>query len=154
MTSTAAFAPHLAHCGVFQRDLDLMTAFCCEVFDLQQTDRGKGRTFDFTIAFLGGRADPTFEPAADRSARFEAARAARLRCGPAARHAGRAPGVTATPGTGPRASTSRCASAAVDACPGMAPMSPARAGSAAPAVRQDLDRAEPMAMRPDLLDSR
>jgi len=55
--STAAFAPNLAHCGIFVRDLDRMTAFYCEVFDLQQTDRGKGRTFDFTIVFLSGRAD-------------------------------------------------------------------------------------------------
>ena len=54
---TDGFAPVLAHCGIFVRDLDRMSRFYCEVFDLQQTDRGEGITFRFSIAFLSGRAD-------------------------------------------------------------------------------------------------
>ena len=52
-----AFAPSLAHCGVFVRDLDAMARFYREVFDMQETDRGEGRTFRRTIAFLSSRAD-------------------------------------------------------------------------------------------------
>ncbi len=51
------YAPNLAHCGVFVRDLDRMSKFYCEVFDLQETDRGQGFTFHFTIAFLSSRSD-------------------------------------------------------------------------------------------------
>ncbi len=54
--SNAAFRPSLAHCGIFVRDLDRMAAFYREVFDLQETDRGPGRTFAFTIVFLSARA--------------------------------------------------------------------------------------------------
>ena len=52
-----AFAPSLAHCGVFVRDLDAMARFYREVFDMQETDRGEGRTFRMTIAFLSSRSD-------------------------------------------------------------------------------------------------
>lgn len=54
---TTAFTPSLAHCGIFCRDVDRMAAFYCAVFDMQETDRGPGFTFPFTIVFLSGRSD-------------------------------------------------------------------------------------------------
>jgi len=56
MTATP-FAPNLSHCGVFVRDLDRMSRFYCEVFDMHETDRGEGITFRMRIAFLSARAD-------------------------------------------------------------------------------------------------
>jgi catechol 2,3-dioxygenase len=55
--SASPFAPSLSHCGVFVRDLDRMSRFYRQVFDMQETDRGEGVTFRMTIAFLSGRAD-------------------------------------------------------------------------------------------------
>jgi catechol-2,3-dioxygenase len=51
------FAPNLSHCGVFVRDLDRMARFYCDVFDMQETDRGQGITFRMNIAFLSARSD-------------------------------------------------------------------------------------------------
>lgn len=51
------YVPNLSHCGIFCRDLVVMKAFYCGVFDLQETDRGEGFTFPFTILFLSGRHD-------------------------------------------------------------------------------------------------
>jgi len=51
------YLPNLSHFGIFCRDLDVMKAFYCGVFDLQETDRGQGFTFPFTIVFLSGRGD-------------------------------------------------------------------------------------------------
>lgn len=56
MTATT-FAPNLSHCGIFVRDLDRMSRFYCEVFDMQETDRGEGVTFRFSIAFLSAKSD-------------------------------------------------------------------------------------------------
>jgi len=55
--TASTFAPNLAHCGVFVRDLDRMATFYCDVFDMQVTDRGKGITFSFSIAFLSARSE-------------------------------------------------------------------------------------------------
>jgi catechol-2,3-dioxygenase len=55
--TASTFAPNLSHCGVFVRDLDRMSRFYREVFDMEETDRGQGVTFRMTIAFLSGRAD-------------------------------------------------------------------------------------------------
>lgn len=51
------YAPNLSHCGIFCRDLAVMKAFYCGTFDMQETDRGEGFTFPFTIVFLSGRGD-------------------------------------------------------------------------------------------------
>ncbi|KQP22083.1 VOC family protein [Pseudorhodoferax sp. Leaf267] len=51
------YQPHLSHFGVFCRDIERMKNFYCTVFDLQETDRGVGFTFPFTIVFLSGHAD-------------------------------------------------------------------------------------------------
>lgn len=51
------YTPSLSHCGIFCRDLAVMKAFYCGTFDMQETDRGEGFTFPFTIVFLSGRAD-------------------------------------------------------------------------------------------------
>lgn len=51
------YSPNLAHCGVYCRDLEVMTAFYTGVFDMQETDRGEGVTFRFEIVFLSGRED-------------------------------------------------------------------------------------------------
>lgn len=52
-----SYRPHLSHFGVFCRDIERMKDFYCEVFDLQETDRGVGFTFPFTIVFLSGNSD-------------------------------------------------------------------------------------------------
>lgn len=52
-----AFAPDLSHCGVFCRDLDVMSRFYREVFDLQETDRGRGITFSMELVFLSAQPD-------------------------------------------------------------------------------------------------
>lgn len=51
------YAPNLSHCGVFCRDIETMVRFYCGVFDMQETDRGVGFTFPFTIVFLSARGD-------------------------------------------------------------------------------------------------
>lgn len=56
-TADTAFAPDLSHFGMFVRDLDLMTRFYTEVFDLRLTDQGEGFTFGFPLRFLSGRSD-------------------------------------------------------------------------------------------------
>jgi catechol 2,3-dioxygenase len=57
MMSGTPFAPNLSHCGVFVRDLERMTRFYCEVFDMQLTDQGEGVTFRMSLAFLSSRSD-------------------------------------------------------------------------------------------------
>ncbi|HMN82082.1 MAG TPA: VOC family protein [Burkholderiaceae bacterium] len=52
-----SFTPTLSHCGIFVRDIERMSRFYREVFDLQETDRGPGITFSFVIAFLSSRSD-------------------------------------------------------------------------------------------------
>jgi catechol 2,3-dioxygenase len=54
---TQTYSPNLSHCGIFCRDLLVMKDFYCSVFDMQETDRGEGFTFPFTIVFLSGRGD-------------------------------------------------------------------------------------------------
>lgn len=51
------FAPNISHFGVFCRDVDKVAAFYRAVFDMVETDRGKGVTFPMTIVFLSGRPD-------------------------------------------------------------------------------------------------
>lgn len=53
----APFSPNLSHFGVFCRDIDSMAAFYRTVFDMVETDRGKGITFPMTIVFLSARPD-------------------------------------------------------------------------------------------------
>jgi catechol-2,3-dioxygenase len=53
----APYAPNLSHCGIFCRDVDLLKAFYCGTFDLQETDRGVGGTFRYDLLFLSGRGD-------------------------------------------------------------------------------------------------
>jgi catechol 2,3-dioxygenase len=52
-----AKTPQLAHCGIFVRDIDLMTRFYTTVFGLRLTDQGVGGTFKFKLHFLSGSAD-------------------------------------------------------------------------------------------------
>ena len=52
-----SYAPNFAHMGIFCRDLERMTAFYCEVFNLVRTDHGHGHTMDFDIQFLSGSPD-------------------------------------------------------------------------------------------------
>lgn len=47
-----AFSPNLSHFGVYCHDIDRMAAFYRDVFDMVETDRGKGITFPMTIVFL------------------------------------------------------------------------------------------------------
>lgn len=54
---TSRYQPNLSHCGIFCRDLGLMKSFYGGVFDLIETDRGRGVTFQFEIIFLSGRGD-------------------------------------------------------------------------------------------------
>lgn len=49
-----ASIPQLSHCGIFVRDIAAMTRFYTEVFGLQVTDTGQGRTFKMTLHFLSG----------------------------------------------------------------------------------------------------
>lgn len=51
------FSPNLSHLGVFCRDVDKLAAFYCTVFDMVETDRGQGITFQMNIVFLSGRPD-------------------------------------------------------------------------------------------------
>jgi catechol 2,3-dioxygenase len=51
------FSPNLSHFGVFCRDVDKIAAFYRGVFDMVETDRGKGITFPMTIVFLSGQPD-------------------------------------------------------------------------------------------------
>ena len=46
--------PQLSHVGIFVRDMDLMTRFYTEVFDLKLTDQGEGRNFKVKLHFLSG----------------------------------------------------------------------------------------------------
>jgi len=46
--------PQLSHFGVFCKNLDRMVQFYGDVFGMQVTDRGMGRTMPFEIAFLSG----------------------------------------------------------------------------------------------------
>ncbi|MDT2009378.1 VOC family protein [Rhodococcus opacus] len=50
----ATYTPALSHFGIFCRDLEKMSRFYCDVFDMTQTDLGEGHTMHFTIAFLSG----------------------------------------------------------------------------------------------------
>ncbi|MDP3082386.1 MAG: VOC family protein [Rubrivivax sp.] len=54
---TAPYTPRLAHFGMFCRDLPGLTAFYRAVFDLHETDSGKGFTFPFDIVFLSASPD-------------------------------------------------------------------------------------------------
>lgn len=49
-----AMIPQLSHCGIFVRDIDLMTRFYTTVFGLRLTDQGVGGTFKFKLHFLSG----------------------------------------------------------------------------------------------------
>ena len=51
------FSPNLSHLGVFCRDVDKLAVFYREVFDMVETDRGQGITFNMNIVFLSGRPD-------------------------------------------------------------------------------------------------
>lgn len=51
------FSPNLSHLGVFCRDVDKLAVFYREVFDMVETDRGQGITFQMNIVFLSGRPD-------------------------------------------------------------------------------------------------
>lgn len=53
----ASFSPNLSHFGLYCRDIDAMSAFYRSVFDMVETDRGKGITFPMTIVFLSARPD-------------------------------------------------------------------------------------------------
>ena len=46
--------PHLAHIGIFVRDIPTLEAFYTEVFGLVVTDRGVGKTFRNELVFLSG----------------------------------------------------------------------------------------------------
>lgn len=48
----ASYTPALSHFGIFCYDLEKMSRFYCDVFDMRQTDLGEGFTMPFTIAFL------------------------------------------------------------------------------------------------------
>lgn len=54
---TTGYAPNFAHMGIFCRDLERMTKFYCEAFNLVPTDHGHGHTMDFDIQFLSGSPD-------------------------------------------------------------------------------------------------
>lgn len=51
------FSPNLAHFGLYCWDIDSMAVFYRSVFDLVETDRGKGITFPMTIVFLSAQPD-------------------------------------------------------------------------------------------------
>ncbi len=46
--------PQLSHVGIFVRDMEAMTRFYTEVFDLKLTDQGEGRNFKVKLHFLSG----------------------------------------------------------------------------------------------------
>lgn len=48
--------PQLSHVGIFVSDMDTMTRFYTEVFDLKLTDQGEGRNFKMKLHFLSGSA--------------------------------------------------------------------------------------------------
>jgi catechol 2,3-dioxygenase-like lactoylglutathione lyase family enzyme len=54
---SSSYQPDLSHFGIFCRDIERMKDFYCGSFDLQETDRGVGRTFTYTLVFLSGRSD-------------------------------------------------------------------------------------------------
>lgn len=54
---SAAFKPNLSHVGVYCRDIDRMADFYKSVFDMSETDRGRGHTFPMTIVFLSSQED-------------------------------------------------------------------------------------------------
>lgn len=54
---SSPYAPNLSHVGVSVFDIDLMANFYCQVFGLQVTDKGPGKTFPFMLAFLSGKDD-------------------------------------------------------------------------------------------------
>jgi catechol 2,3-dioxygenase len=49
--------PHLAHLGIFVRDVEKLERFYTEVFGLIVTDRGVGKTFRNELVFLSGAPD-------------------------------------------------------------------------------------------------
>ena len=49
--------PHLAHVGIFVRDIPTLEAFYTGVFGLVVTDRGVGKTFRNELVFLSGSSD-------------------------------------------------------------------------------------------------
>ena len=49
--------PHLAHIGIFVRDIPTLEAFYTNVFGLVVTDRGVGKTFRSQLVFLSGSPD-------------------------------------------------------------------------------------------------
>ena len=49
--------PTLSHLGIFVTDIDKMISFYSETFGLKITDRGVGRTFKNSLAFLSGSPD-------------------------------------------------------------------------------------------------
>ena len=51
------FSPNLSHLGVFCRDVDKLAFFYREVFDMVETDRGQGVTFQMILVFLSGKSD-------------------------------------------------------------------------------------------------
>lgn len=54
---SSPFSPTVSHFGMFCRDIDKLATFYRDVFDMVETDRGKGITFPMTIVFLSGRPD-------------------------------------------------------------------------------------------------
>jgi len=46
--------PQLSHVGIYVSDMDAMTRFYTEVFDLKLTDQGEGGNFKVTLHFLSG----------------------------------------------------------------------------------------------------
>ncbi|WP_395703049.1 VOC family protein [Aquabacterium sp.] len=46
--------PQLSHFGIFVRDIDAMTRFYTQVFELQLTDQGEGTNFKYRLHFLSG----------------------------------------------------------------------------------------------------
>src|SRR3546814_11762144 len=49
--------PHLAHVGIFVRDIPTLEAFYTGVFGLVVTDRGVGKTFRNELVFLSGSSE-------------------------------------------------------------------------------------------------
>jgi catechol 2,3-dioxygenase len=49
--------PHLAHVGIFVREIPVLEAFYTKVFGLVVTDRGVGKTFRNELVFLSGAPD-------------------------------------------------------------------------------------------------
>jgi catechol-2,3-dioxygenase len=51
------FRPHLAHLGIFVRDIETLERFYTRVFGLVVTDRGVGSVFKNQLVFLSGARD-------------------------------------------------------------------------------------------------